>query len=209
MPFRYTAATSMSIPLVCPRSRASFARFVARRVYHDRPAEVENGLAPHPPLGESGENLSRFGAGAPCYHRISNECGLSGDRGGVAGLRAAIELAEAGRVLIIAKDSLRESSSEYAQGGIAVALRRRRRNRQLHERDTLAAGDGLCERAAVHAPRRGGAAAIRQLTNGGPRLIARARAGPSTREGAHSPQPRAARGRGDSTGHEIALHPVP
>ena len=41
---------------------------------------------------------------------------------GVAGLRAAIELAEAGQVLVIAKDTLRESSSEYAQGGIAVAL---------------------------------------------------------------------------------------
>ena len=41
---------------------------------------------------------------------------------GVAGLRAAIELARAGTVLVMAKDSLRESSSEYAQGGIAVAL---------------------------------------------------------------------------------------
>ncbi|MCX6622848.1 MAG: FAD-binding protein, partial [Acidobacteria bacterium] len=37
---------------------------------------------------------------------------------GVAGLRAAIELAHSGSVLVVAKDSLRESSSEYAQGGI-------------------------------------------------------------------------------------------
>jgi len=37
---------------------------------------------------------------------------------GVAGLRAAIELAEAGQVLVVAKDSLRESSSEYAQAGL-------------------------------------------------------------------------------------------
>jgi len=42
---------------------------------------------------------------------------------GVAGMRAAIELAKAGRVLVVAKDSLRESSSEYAQGGIAAAFR--------------------------------------------------------------------------------------
>src|SRR5437867_10169243 len=41
---------------------------------------------------------------------------------GVAGLRAAIELAQAGDVLVVAKDTLRESSSTYAQGGIAVAL---------------------------------------------------------------------------------------
>jgi len=41
---------------------------------------------------------------------------------GVAGMRAAIELAQAGQVLVVAKNSLRESSSEYAQGGIAAAL---------------------------------------------------------------------------------------
>src|SRR5579864_4380825 len=41
---------------------------------------------------------------------------------GVAGLRAAIELAAAGRVLVVTKSSLHESSSEYAQGGIAAAL---------------------------------------------------------------------------------------
>src|ERR1035437_1865268 len=85
---------------------------------------------------------------------------------GVAGLRAAIELAEAGRVLIIAKDSLRESSSEYAQGGIAVALSDDDEI-ALHERDTLAAGDGLCERAAVHALVEEGPAAIRQLIEWG------------------------------------------
>ena len=55
---------------------------------------------------------------------------------GVAGLRAAIELAEAGQVLVVAKDSLRESSSEYAQGGIAVALSDDDEV-ALHEQDTL------------------------------------------------------------------------
>src|ERR1019366_2508781 len=63
---------------------------------------------------------------------------------GVAGLRAAIELAEAGTVLVVAKDSLRESSSEYAQGGIAVALSDDDEV-ELHEQDTLYAGDGLCD----------------------------------------------------------------
>src|ERR1039458_4928803 len=69
---------------------------------------------------------------------------------GVAGLRAAIELAEAGSVLVVAKESLKESSSEYAQGGIAVALSDDDEVR-LHEQDTLIAGDGLCDPAAVHA----------------------------------------------------------
>src|SRR5215208_6245064 len=61
---------------------------------------------------------------------------------GVAGLRAAIELAPAGRVLVVAKDSLKESSSQYAQGGIAVALSDDDEV-ELHEQDTIFAGDGL------------------------------------------------------------------
>ena len=41
---------------------------------------------------------------------------------GIAGMRAAIELAAAGRVLVLAKQELTESATQYAQGGIAVAL---------------------------------------------------------------------------------------
>src|SRR5438270_11048139 len=85
---------------------------------------------------------------------------------GVAGLRAAIELAEAGRVLVVAKDSLKESSSEYAQGGIAVALSDED-DVALHEKDTLYAGDGLCDRAAVRALVEGGPAAIEELIDWG------------------------------------------
>ncbi len=40
---------------------------------------------------------------------------------GIAGLRAAIELAGTGRVLVITKEELGESNTNYAQGGIAVA----------------------------------------------------------------------------------------
>jgi L-aspartate oxidase len=58
---------------------------------------------------------------------------------GVAGLRAAISLSAAGDVLVLAKDSIRESSSQYAQGGIAVALSDDDRI-ELHEQDTLTAG---------------------------------------------------------------------
>ena len=41
---------------------------------------------------------------------------------GVAGLRAAVELADHGEVLVVTKESLRESNTHYAQGGIAVAM---------------------------------------------------------------------------------------
>src|SRR5512146_3502221 len=85
---------------------------------------------------------------------------------GVAGLRAAIELADAGSVLVVAKDTLRESSSEYAQGGIAVALGEDDEV-ELHEQDTLYAGDGLCDPAAVRALVEEGPAAIQELIDWG------------------------------------------
>ena len=112
---------------------------------------------------------------------------------GVAGLRAAIELAEAGRVLVVAKESLRESSSEYAQGGIAAALADDDEI-ELHEQDTLYAGDGLCDHAAVHTLVEEGPDAIRQLIDWGAEF---------DREGAHS-RNRILHAHGDSTGREIA-----
>jgi L-aspartate oxidase len=121
---------------------------------------------------------------------------------GVAGLRAAIELAEAGTVLVIAKDSLRESSSEYAQGGIAVALSDDDEV-ELHEYDTLLAGDGLCDRAAVHALVEEGPAAIQQLIEWGTEFDRHGNKLAFTREGAHS-RNRILHAHGDSTGREIA-----
>src|ERR1700722_1597156 len=85
---------------------------------------------------------------------------------GVAGLRAAIELDGAGQVLVVAKDSLRESSSEYAQGGIAVALSDDDEV-ALHEEDTLYAGDGLCIPIAVRTLVEEGPAAIQELIDWG------------------------------------------
>ena len=67
---------------------------------------------------------------------------------GIAGLRAAIELAAAGRVLVLAKNELTESATQYAQGGIAVALSDEDEI-SLHLQDTLDAGDGLCNLAAA------------------------------------------------------------
>jgi L-aspartate oxidase len=121
---------------------------------------------------------------------------------GVAGLRAAIELAEAGRVLVIAKDSLRESSSEYAQGGVAVALSDEDEVR-LHEEDTLRAGDGLCEPRAVHVLVEEGPAAIQQLIEWGAEFDKLGSRLAFTREGAHT-RNRVLHAHGDSTGHEIA-----
>src|SRR3954467_4207123 len=121
---------------------------------------------------------------------------------GVAGLRAAIELAEAGTVLVVAKDSLRESSSEYAQGGIAVALSDDDEV-ALHEQDTLYAGDGLCDAAAVRTLVEEGPAAIEQLIEWGAEFDRDGEGLAFTREGAHS-RNRILHAHGDSTGREIA-----
>lgn len=120
---------------------------------------------------------------------------------GVAGLRAAIELAQAGRVLVIAKDSLRESSSEYAQGGIAAALSDDD-DIELHEHDTLVAGDGLCDPDAVHLLVEEGPSAVEELIGWGTAFDRRGLKLELGREGAHS-RNRILHAHGDSTGREI------
>jgi L-aspartate oxidase len=120
---------------------------------------------------------------------------------GIAGLRAAIELASAGRVLVIAKDSLRESSSEYAQGGIAAALNDDD-DIELHEQDTLTAGDGLCDAEAVHTLVEEAPAAIEQLIEWGTNFDREGSELQFGREGAHS-RNRILHAQGDSTGREI------
>jgi L-aspartate oxidase len=121
---------------------------------------------------------------------------------GVAGLRAAIELAAAGRVLVVAKESLHESASEYAQGGIAAALADDDEI-ELHENDTIYAGDGLCEREAVHALVEDGPAAIEELIDWGAEFDREGSRLAFAREGAHS-RNRVLHAHGDSTGREIA-----
>src|SRR4030067_3263096 len=68
--------------------------------------------------------------------------------GGGAGLRAAIELAPRGSIVVLTKDKTTESSTGYAQGGIAVALSDEDEVR-IHYDDTIKAGDGVCNEEAV------------------------------------------------------------
>jgi L-aspartate oxidase len=105
-------------------------------------------------------------------------------------------------VLVVAKESLRESSSEYAQGGIAVALSDDDRV-ELHEQDTLYAGDGLCDPDAVRTLVEEGPAAIQELIEWGAEFDREGDELAFTREGAHS-RNRVLHAHGDSTGREIA-----
>lgn len=102
---------------------------------------------------------------------------------------------------MIAKDSLRESSSEYAQGGIAAALSDDDEI-ELHEHDTLVAGDGLCYEPAVRALVEEAPAAIEELIEWGAAFDREGTKLLFAREGAHS-RSRVLHAHGDSTGSEI------
>ncbi len=67
---------------------------------------------------------------------------------GIAGLRAAIELANRGKKVILAtKSKVEDCNTYYAQGGAAaVDPIREDDNAELHAKDTLKAGDGLCDK---------------------------------------------------------------
>jgi L-aspartate oxidase len=121
--------------------------------------------------------------------------------GGIAGTRAAIELASAGAVLVLTKGELHESSTEYAQGGIAAALGEDDEV-GLHLHDTLSAGDGLCREKAVQILVSEGPQQIEQLIAWGMRFDRDGNKLAFTREGAHS-RSRVLHAQGDSTGSEI------
>jgi len=121
---------------------------------------------------------------------------------GVAGMRAAIGLAARGHVLVVAKDSLKESSSEYAQGGVAVALSDEDEV-SLHEADTIAAGDGLCDADAVRVLVAEGPVRIQELIGWGAEFDRDGSKLLFAREAAHS-RSRVLHSHGDSTGRELA-----
>jgi L-aspartate oxidase len=81
---------------------------------------------------------------------------------GIAGLTCALECARTGRVVLVTKDRLPESSSRYAQGGIA-SVWSPEDSFESHIEDTLVAGDGLCHRDVVEIVVREGPDRVRDL----------------------------------------------
>jgi L-aspartate oxidase len=121
--------------------------------------------------------------------------------GGVAGLRAAIALAPAGRVLILTKADATESNTGYAQGGIAAAVGRED-SPALHAADTIRAGDGLCDAAAVDVLVQEGPRYVRELMEWGAAFDRNPDGTPALGlEAAHSV--RRILHAGDATGREI------
>ncbi len=126
---------------------------------------------------------------------------------GIAGLRAAVELAASGRVLVVTKEQLGESNTQYAQGGIAVAMSGQE-DVALHLDDTIAAGDGLVDAAAAEILVREGPERVEELLAWGThfdRYTSGEHQGELmlTREAAHS-RNRILHANGDATGREIS-----
>ena len=120
---------------------------------------------------------------------------------GIAALRAAAELSGAGDVLILTKAEPEEGNTGYAQGGIAAAVGSDD-SPELHLADTLAAGDGLCDEAAVRALVEDGPGYVRELMTWGVRFDLDGNGEPALAiEGAHSAR-RVLHAR-DATGREI------
>ena len=124
---------------------------------------------------------------------------------GVAGCTTALELVErgAGRVGLVTKGRLGESTTAWAQGGIAAALSVDDDSVELHEADTLRAGGGLSDPDAVRVLVAEGPVAVRVLLGRGAvfdldgrRELARAR------EGGHSVA-RVVHAGGMATGAEV------
>src|SRR3989442_7779225 len=81
---------------------------------------------------------------------------------GIAGLSFALKVAPHGRVAIITKKNRAESTTNYAQGGIA-AVTSKEDSVELHVRDTLEAGAGLCKEEVVRTIIQEGPARIAEL----------------------------------------------
>lgn len=120
---------------------------------------------------------------------------------GVAGLRAAIDLASAGTVLVLAKREVTESNTQWAQGGIAAALSDEDEI-SLHLQDTLQAGDGLCNPEAARVLVEDAPGRIEELIQWGTEFDRKGTKLTFGREGAHS-RNRILHAHGDSTGREI------
>ena len=122
---------------------------------------------------------------------------------GVAGLRAAIEAARHGDVIVLAKESVDLSNTSWAQGGIAAAIAADD-SPESHLADTLEAGAGLCDPQAVRTLVAEGPREVAQLLEWGMQVDRASDGSPALGlEGGHR-RARIVHSDGDATGHELA-----
>jgi L-aspartate oxidase len=88
---------------------------------------------------------------------------------GLAGLSFALKVAEHGKVCLVTKSNLEETNTRYAQGGIA-AVTYKPDTFEKHIKDTLIAGDGLCDEEVVRMVVREAPHQIEELVKWGARF---------------------------------------
>jgi L-aspartate oxidase len=121
---------------------------------------------------------------------------------GIAGLRAAIEAAGHCNVIIVCKDTLENSNTWKAQGGIASVLEKTD-TFEAHIADTMKTGCGLSDETVVDFVVRQGPELVEQLFQWGTEFDQIDGRIATTLEGGHS-HPRIAHAHGDETGRGIA-----
>ena len=122
---------------------------------------------------------------------------------GIAGLYTALMAKEQGSVLVITKGSIEDCNTRHAQGGIAAAIGKDD-SKELHFRDTVAAGGGLCDTEAVRILTGEAPARIADLVNLEVPFDTANGEIALTREAAHS-VPRILHAGGDATGEHIEV----
>ena len=122
---------------------------------------------------------------------------------GIAGLYTALLAKKQGSVLIITKGSIDDCNTKYAQGGIAAAIGKND-SPETHFKDTLAAGDGLCNTEAVRILVNEASARIADLVNFGVPFDTVDGEISLTLEAAHS-TPRILHAGGDATGEHMEV----
>ena len=122
---------------------------------------------------------------------------------GIAGLYTALLANEQGSVLLITKGSIDDCNTKYAQGGIAAAISKHD-SAELHFKDTIAAGDGLCDEKAVRILVDEATDRISDLVNFGVPFDTLNGKVALTLEAAHS-VPRILHAGGDATGEHIEV----
>ncbi|HET6420328.1 MAG TPA: L-aspartate oxidase [Geobacteraceae bacterium] len=104
---------------------------------------------------------------------------------GIAGLSFAIQAANHGRVALVTKQEIKESATNYAQGGIASVFSKED-TFDSHIQDTLVAGAGICHEDVVKLVVEEGPGVIKSLIDWGVEFTTSGDSYHLTREGGHS-----------------------